>query len=84
MMTTLLDLQSKGLPASKTRQILTSVEEILIDPQENPKSIAAEVLASFEPCAASIVAARRRQASVMLIYGAHLLRNGAALDPRAH
>ena len=31
-----------------------------------------------EDCAHKIMAARSRGATVMLIYGAHLLRNGAA------
>ena len=34
---------------------------------------------SVRQCAQALAAARRRNAGIMLIYGAHLLRNGAAL-----
>jgi hypothetical protein len=40
--------------------------------------VPADALAAIRGCAKAITEARRRAASVMLIYGAHLLRNGAA------
>src|SRR5882762_9780448 len=75
----LLDLNSLKVFPLETRRSLTSVEEILIDPQSSPKEVPAHVLAAVRNCAAAMVAAKRRQATVVLIYGAHLLRNGTAL-----
>ncbi len=60
------------------RQSLTRVEDILIDPADTPAPLAEDVLATVRDCAAAVAAARARGAAVMLIYGAHLLRNGAA------
>ncbi len=61
------------------RTSLTQVDEILIDPQSSPPLCRESNLAVIRDCAARIVAARNRDASVILTYGAHLLRNGAAL-----
>lgn len=73
-----LDLSKlKVFPLSQ-RKNLTKADEILIDPESPPKSPGATNEALIEACAAKIKAARARDASVMLIYGAHLLRNGAA------
>ena len=60
------------------RRSLTRVEEILVEPDTKPPEAPAEVRAAARECARSVAAARGRQAAVMLIYGAHLLRNGAA------
>jgi len=67
-------LKLRVFPLSE-RKSLTRVEEILIDPASEPKP-APEAVAE---CAARILAARERGAAVVLFYGAHLLRNGAAL-----
>ncbi|MFO0866946.1 MAG: hypothetical protein U0744_20280 [Gemmataceae bacterium] len=73
-----LDLSRlKVLPLSD-RQSLTRVDEILIDPEGKPKPIPAEAAAEIRGCARRITAAQKRGASIMLIYGAHLLRNGTA------
>ncbi len=74
-----LDLSKlKVLPLDQ-RESLTSVEEILIDPDSTPPAASMEVERSVQECASRIRRAREKGASVMLIYGAHLLRNGAAL-----
>lgn len=74
-----LDLSRlKVFPLSE-RQHLTRADEILIDPAATPKACSSQNVALIERCAAAIKAARQRDASVMLTYGAHLLRNGAAL-----
>ncbi|MEQ1859451.1 MAG: hypothetical protein ABMA13_05905 [Chthoniobacteraceae bacterium] len=74
-----LDLsQLRVLPLAERRS-LTRADDILIAPDSAPPPLP-ENLASFvHDCAAKTRAARDRDASVMLIYGAHLLRNGAAL-----
>lgn len=60
------------------RASLTQADAILLDPEAAPPAIDAWTMQRVEECAQRIVAARQRGAAVMLIYGAHLLRNGAA------
>ncbi len=67
-------LKLRVFPLSE-RKSLTRVEDILIDPVSDPKPAPGAVA----ECAAKILAARERGAAVVLFYGAHLLRNGAAL-----
>src|SRR5205807_3711154 len=51
---------------------------ILIDPERPPPGCSERVAALVDGASAAIRAARRRGATVLLIYGAHLIRNGAA------
>ena len=70
-----LDLHRLRVRPLAERRSLTRVEDILIDPASPPppaSGVAAE-------CAERIAAGRRRGAAVILMYGAHLIRNGAAL-----
>ncbi len=60
------------------RRHLSRLDDVLIDPSTPPPPVSAELAASLDACAAAIASARARGAGVMLIYGAHLLRNGAA------
>jgi hypothetical protein len=61
------------------RKSLNSVEEILVSPDSTPAALLEHQEAVLDDCTAAILKARERGATVMLIYGAHLLRNGAAL-----
>lgn len=61
------------------RESLTSVEDILVSPDKPPREVSASQQAAIKECAEAVIRARERGATVMLIYGAHLLRNGAAL-----
>jgi hypothetical protein len=61
------------------RKSLTSVEEILVSPDSAPAPLSERQQSIIDDCAEAILKARERGATVMLIYGAHLLRNGAAL-----
>jgi hypothetical protein len=73
-----LDLRKlKVLPLSQ-RHSLTTADQILIDPDSAAKACDDRNAAQIHECADRIRDARKRGASVMLIYGAHLLRNGAA------
>jgi hypothetical protein len=74
-----LDLNQLKVYPLADRRSLTRVEEILVDPAAPPGPVAAEILVKVRQCARAIKAARQRGAGVMLIYGAHLIRNGAAL-----
>ena len=74
-----LDLRRLRVYPLAERRSLTSVEEILLDPETFPKPCGEPNATRIRTCAEQIVAARKRDASVVLIYGAHLLRNGTAL-----
>jgi hypothetical protein len=74
-----LDLaQLKILPLA-ARRSLSRADEILIDPDATPRPCSEHVEKEVESAARAIREARQRGAAVILIYGAHLLRNGAAL-----
>ncbi len=74
-----LDLSKLKVYPLAERKSLTRADDILLSPNAEPKPVTAQLLPHIRECAARIRAARQRGASVMLIYGAHLLRNGAAL-----
>lgn len=61
-----------------TRKSLTRAEQILVPPDAEPKPCAPEVDAAVERCVRDVCAAREQGSGVILMYGAHLLRNGAA------
>lgn len=74
-----LDLSRlKVLPLSQ-RKSLTQAADILVDPAREPAPVPPEVTADLQKTAAHIRKARAAGGSVILMYGAHLLRNGAAL-----
>lgn len=74
-----LDLgRVKTQPLSE-RQSLTRCEDILIPLEAEAPPLSAGLGSQVEAAVRAVRAARARGASVMLVYGAHLLRNGAAL-----
>jgi hypothetical protein len=73
-----LDLSRLRVYPLSARRSLTRVDEILVDPDSPAPGCPPQLAQRIEQAAASIRAARQRGAAVMLIYGAHLLRNGAA------
>lgn len=73
-----LDLSKLKVYPLSQRQSLTRADEIVIDPATPPKACSDKNAAAIRDCAEKIRTARQRGATVMLIYGAHLLRNGAA------
>ena len=75
----LFDLSKVRVFPLEQRRSLTRVEQILVEPDSAPRETTPFARAAIDRCAAEILAARQRDAAVMLIYGAHLLRNGAAL-----
>jgi hypothetical protein len=74
-----LDLSKLKVSPLDQRKSLTSIKDILIEPGDDPCELAQAQQAAVEQCAQAIVAAGARKAGVMLIYGAHLVRNGAGL-----
>ncbi|MCA9047353.1 MAG: hypothetical protein KDA89_01410 [Planctomycetaceae bacterium] len=73
-----LDLSRLKVFPLQERKSLTRADKILIDPDRPAAALSEQLTTSVRDCAAKIRAARQRDATVMLIYGAHLLRNGAA------
>jgi hypothetical protein len=73
-----LDLSKLRILPLTARRSLTRADEILIDPDAPLPPCPAGVLESVDKAAEAIRGARARGAAVVLIYGAHLLRNGAA------
>jgi hypothetical protein len=55
------------------------VEEILVSPEAAPGQLSTANQNAIHDCAAAIRRARAANAAVILMYGAHLVRNGAAL-----
>jgi hypothetical protein len=74
-----LDLRRLRADPLAQRRSLSTADDILVDPNARPAPLPNATTAAIEATAERIHAARQRNASVMLIYGAHLLRNGAAL-----
>jgi hypothetical protein len=74
-----LDLSKLNVLPLAERNSLTKADDILIKPDSAPKPVNDLNRQRIADCATHIRAARERGASIMLIYGAHLLRNGAAL-----
>lgn len=73
-----LDLSRLKVLPLKERRSLTKTEEILLDPASTPPPLPPEVHDRTREAAENLRRAKDRGASAILIYGAHLLRNGAA------
>lgn len=72
-----LDLgRVKVLPLAQRRS-LSPLEKILIDPAATPPAFPPVLEQTLQQCVQAITSARRRGASVILMYGAHLIKNGA-------
>lgn len=74
-----LDLRKVKVFPLAERKSLTKIQELLLEPGDEPRELATSQMEVIEQCAQAILAARKRKAGVMLIYGAHLIRNGAGL-----
>ena len=72
-----LDLTKLRVYPLATRESLSRIENLLVAPDQPPPRCSAANQREIRDCARKIVAARRRDASVMLLYGAHLIKNGA-------
>jgi hypothetical protein len=74
-----LDLSRLRVLPLTERDSLTRAQEILIDPDAIPRPLSNVFFNELvKTCADRIQAARRQGSGVILIYGAHLLRNGTA------
>ena len=73
-----LDLSRLQVLPLAQRESLSSLEKILVDPAAPPTGCPPKIAAAVRECAQKIAAARERNASVILMYGAHLVKNGAS------
>jgi hypothetical protein len=73
-----LDLTRLKVFPLEERRSLTKADEILVDPDSPPPPCPPAVAERIAECARRIRRAREMGGGVILIYGAHLLRNGAA------
>jgi hypothetical protein len=74
-----LDLSKLKLLPLSQRRSLCAIDDILVNPDSPPPACPPAITAAIAECAQNIRSAREAGAAVMLIFGAHLLRNGASL-----
>ena len=72
-----LDLKRLRVYPLAERKSLSAIDKLLVDPGQPAAACGVAALANVEDCAVRIAGARRRIASVILLYGAHLIKNGA-------
>lgn len=72
-----LDLKRLKVYPLAERRSLSSIEKILVDPAKTPPRCPPDVQSIIGDCVEKIRAARQRNASVILMFGAHLVKNGA-------
>jgi hypothetical protein len=72
-----IDLKEIKVYPLAQRQSLSSIEKLLVDPDGPVPPVDSELQKTIDLCARKISDARKRKSSVMLIYGAHLIKNGA-------
>ena len=71
-----LDLKKVRVYPLSERESLSSIDKLLIDPKAPPPRLTPELEMAIQNCARNLQSARRRNASVILMYGAHLIKNG--------
>jgi hypothetical protein len=74
-----LDLSQLRILPLHQRKSLTHCDDILLPLDDPAPPLREELADQIAKAADAVEAARKRNASVVLLYGAHLLRNGAAL-----
>lgn len=73
-----LDLKRvKVLPLAE-RLSESNLTDILVDPETTPPALPPNLLAAVKESAHKIASAHQHKAGVMLLYGAHLIKNGGA------
>jgi len=73
------DLRRLRVLPLEQRQSLSRIDDVLVEPASDPPPISERNAQSVRDCAARLKEAKRRRASAMLIYGAHLVKNGGQL-----
>src|SRR5436190_15315970 len=78
-LTSPLDLKRLKVYPLAERRSESRLDEILVAPAAPPRPCPGPVTNAIQDCAQQIKMALKRKASVMLIYGAHLIKNGGQL-----
>src|SRR5579863_3494782 len=73
-----LDLSRVKVFPLGERESKSRIDEIMVDPDAPPPVLPAEVERRVKECAQRIATAHRKNAGVMLLYGAHLIKNGGS------
>ncbi len=74
-----LELEKVRVYPLRERKHLLRLKEILVEPADPPQPPPSSVAQWIDECAHRILEARSRGAGVILIYGAHLIKNGGQL-----
>lgn len=74
-----LDLEQLKVFPLKTRDHKSFIKDILVEPSNYPERCPPHIMDAVVECAANIKKAREKKASVILMYGAHLIKNGGQL-----
>jgi hypothetical protein len=72
-----IDLQKLKVYPLSERRSLSTIEKIIVEPHSQTRPAPAELQEQIADCARAVAAARKQGASVILMYGAHLIKNGA-------
>src|SRR5258705_7941777 len=73
-----IDLNKLKVYPLAERRSLTRIEDILVNPDSAPLPCSEDIKRQVVRCAQQMQAARKRGASVMFLYGAHLVKNGGS------
>src|SRR4051794_37726125 len=73
-----IDLKKLKVYPLAERRSLSRIEDILVNPDSAPPPCSETIKRQVVQCAQQIQAARKRGASVMFLYGAHLVKNGGS------
>ena len=73
-----LDLSRVKVFPIRERESKSIIDEILVDPDGPPPALPSEIERQVKECAQRIATAHKRNAGVMLLYGAHLIKNGGS------
>jgi len=74
-----IDLKALKVYPLASRHSMSQVEDILVEPANEPPPISEGLQKSIRLCATQIRSAIQAGSGVMLIYGAHLIKNGGQL-----
>ena len=72
-----IDLSKVRVYPLAERHSMSALNQILVDCTQPPRACDPVALETIRDCAVKVAAARQREASVILMYGAHVIKNGA-------
>src|ERR1035437_5274096 len=72
-----IDLKHVKVYPLSERQSLSALDQILVDPSQPPRACDPGALSTIHVFAGKVASVIQRDASVILMYDAHLIKNGA-------